>query len=230
MACIYDALVIRNVDGQQVSTMESVDLLALHAIDFDKIIINGDVNLGSGKGEALPDFTNVEINGEFDCSSFAISADSVLPSGITSLKCLYSFNDLSVLKGILPGCVKVVYVRNAIINSLKKNDIGLAAAKEIITKYPNLDIVGKNEALRLNDVINQPASVTVKPIKKIGGKTKENKTKEAQSAVTKGYLTTSEACEALKVLDAYKDISLKELKKLLKNFLYNNIPKVPKKR
>lgn len=116
----YNAVVTRTVNGLSVTKNEKINISDLSSVDFDKVVINEDVFLPNGKGQPLPDFSNVYINGSFDCSSFSITKDSVLPRGINVLKCFYSLNDLSILNGILPDSVKKVYVRNAIINSIKK--------------------------------------------------------------------------------------------------------------
>lgn len=157
-SCFYDATIYKSVDGQVTYSFGQVDLFNLDLLDFDKIVINGDVALGNGKGKPLPNFSKVEINGEFDCSSFAILPDSVMPAGITALRCLYSFNSLAVLKEILPSTVKTLYVRNAIINAVQKDEETLQIAQEFLSVFPELEVIGKTETLRLREVIQNKQS------------------------------------------------------------------------
>ena len=75
----YNAVVTRTVNGLSVTKNEKINISDLSSVDFDKVVINEDVFLPNGKGQPLPDFSNVYINGSFDCSSFSITKDSVLP-------------------------------------------------------------------------------------------------------------------------------------------------------
>ena len=219
MSCFCDASVIRQVDGQEVATLERVDLLNLASIDFDKIIINTDVDLGNGKGKPLPDFSKVEINGGLDCSSFSISEGTVLPRGITSLKCFYSFNDLGVLQSILPDSVKHVFVRNSIINAVKKSAVNLAFAQDFIRKFPGLEIIGKTDTLKLREVIEKIISEKNKKIEKTNKR--ETSTYNIQTKGKKeGYLSLLEVANELKKFPDFKEISVKDLKKAIKTFLY----------
>lgn len=111
-----------------------VDIFNLPRDQFDAehpLIITESVNLGRGKKQPLPDFSNVVIKGTFDCSDFTITENSVLPNGIRELFCEYSISDLFVLKGILPESVKLVHVRTALLNKIKNNFTDPAFYKEL---------------------------------------------------------------------------------------------------
>lgn len=220
-ACVYDAVVTRIVDNQQVVSNELIDLLAIDKMDFDKIIINEDVALGSGKKRPLPDFSNVEINGEFDCSNFYISDTSVLPSGITALKCYYSINNLEVLKNILPSTVKTVYVRNAVINSVQKDADNLQIAKDFMAAFPTVDVVGKNETLILREIIAKKETVktktkTIETVKITSEETND------RSGKREGFLSILEVANSFKEMDAFNGLNVKEIKKQIKNFLHSD--------
>ena len=46
-SCFYDATIYKTVDGQVTYSFGQVDLFNLDLLDFDKIVINGDVALGN---------------------------------------------------------------------------------------------------------------------------------------------------------------------------------------
>lgn len=219
----YNAVVTRTVNGLSVTKNEKINISDLSSVDFDKVVINEDVFLPNGKGQPLPDFSNVYINGSFDCSSFSITKDSVLPRGINVLKCFYSLNDLSILNGILPDSVKKVYVRNAIINSIKKDVNSFKAAEDFLVLYPNVEVIGKSEDLNLQNVVvsiksseSQQKAVSQLIDKASSANTLNNK------QVYAGYSDVSAAALELKNLDEFKDIDIKDLKKSIKTFLYKN--------
>lgn len=221
-SCFYDATIYKTVDGQVTYSFEQVDLLNLAALDFDKIVINGDVSLGNGKGKPLPDLSKVEINGEFDCSSFSILADSVMPEGITALRCLYSFNSLAVLKGMLPSTVKTLYVRNAIINSVQKDEEALQTAQEFLSVFPEVEVIGKTETLRLRDVIQKKQ---VKEKKTVASKSSVRSVvknvKESTSSRI-GFLSIADAALRIKEFPEFQKVGIKDIKKQLKTFMYEH--------
>ncbi len=225
-SCIYTALVFKRIENQLTSSYEEVDLFDLSDIDYEKIIINQDVYLGNSKGNELPDFTNIEINGELDCSNFTLRNTSVLPKGITSLKCFYSFNNLEVLKDILPKTVKTVHVRNSIINSVKKEADALRISQDFIKTHPSVKVIGKTETLILNEVIKNVTepkeNKESKRTNKRGNEPIEHSATITKNSSKKGYLSIPEAATELKKIAEYKDINIKEIKKRLKTFLYNN--------
>ena len=225
-SCLYEAKVFKQVDGQQVEVLETVDLFNLSNIDFEKIIIDGNVEIPNGKGADLPDFSNVEINGEFDCSSFKISKDSVLPQGISVLKCFYSINSLDVLSEILPSSVKRIYVRNALINSVKKDEKDLQIIIDFISRFPHVDVFGKNETLVLKNVIEE---IDKKKAKKTEDKAAVKTDKKAMTLPTKrvehkkdGFLTLADVAKELQKMQDFVGFPLKDIKKMLKTFLYNH--------
>ena len=225
-SCLYEAKVFKQIDGQQVEVLETVDLFNLSNIDFEKIIIDGNVEIPNGKGADLPDFSNVEINGEFDCSSFKISKDSVLPQGISVLKCFYSINSLDVLSEILPSSVKRIYVRNALINSVKKDEKDLQIIIDFISRFPHVDVFGKNETLVLKNVIEE---IDKKKAKKTEDKAAVKTDKKAMTLPTKrvehkkdGFLTLADVAKELQKMQDFVGFPLKDIKKMLKTFLYNH--------
>lgn len=223
---VYDAFVFKTVDGQATCLPASVNLLELGAISFDRIVISGDVVLGNGKNAPLPNFANVEINGELDCSNFSITADSVLPNGITSLKCFYSINNLDVLSQILPSSVKKVYVRNAIINSIQKDKSCFESAQRFIAKFPDVDVIGKTGNVSLRDAIEKKLTgkVKIEKSKPIASTTSDEISKVQKSSSDKrsGYISISEAADKLKQVPDFSGVSVKDLKKRIKTFLYKD--------
>lgn len=221
-SCFYDATIYKTVDGQVTYSFGQVDLFNLDALDFDKIVINGDVSLGNGKGKPLPNLSKVEINGEFDCSSFSIAADSVMPEGITALRCLYSFNSLAVLKGMLPTTVKTLYVRNAIINAVQKDAEALQTAQEFLSVFPAVEVIGKTETLRLRDVIQK---TQVKEKKTVASKSSVRPVvKNVKESTTSriGFLSIADAALRIKEFPEFQKVGIKDIKKHLKTFMYEH--------
>ena len=146
-----------------------------------------------------------------------------MPRGINVLKCFYSLNDLSILNGILPDSVKKVYVRNAIINSIKKDVNSFKSAEDFLVLYPNVEVIGKSENLNLQNIVvsiksseSQQKAVSQLIDKASSANTLNNK------QVYAGYSDVSAAALELKNLDEFKDIDIKDLKKSIKTFLYKN--------
>lgn len=221
-SCFYDATIYKSVDGQVTYSFGQVDLFNLDRLDFDKIVINGDVALGNGKGKPLPNFSKVEINGEFDCSSFAILPDSVMPAGITALRCLYSFNSLAVLKEILPSTVKTLYVRNAIINAVQKDEETLQIAQEFLSVFPELEVIGKTETLRLREVIQNKQSKEKKIVSSKSTARAVVKSVKENTNSRIGFLSIADAALRIKEFPEFQKISIRDIKKQLKTFMYEH--------
>lgn len=141
-----------NDETTEPEIISSLDLTALPYEKFNAeeklFIVDKDVVIEKGKQNPLPDFTNVVISGCFDCSSYTITQDTVLPSGITELKCLHSIQNLGVLQDKLPPSVHTVTVRTAILNAIKNNkDDALAIAKNFVQKYPNIVVTDGKSVL-----------------------------------------------------------------------------------
>ena len=159
----------------------SVDMTCLPYDKFDnlrKLYIEEDVDMGKGNKQPLPDMSGVVIHGAFDCSTWTITSDTVLPSGITELNCAHSVNSLDVLIGILEPTVHRVVVRPAILNNIKNDKDGaLEIARKFVAKYPNVVVTdGKKVFLSnlLAEIDKEKSIVTVekadvkpKPEKKV---------------------------------------------------------------
>lgn len=112
------------------------------------MIILGSVVLPNGKKAPLPDFTGITILGGFDCSTFMLNSDSVLPRSIIALDCSYSIGDLGVLIGILPNTVVRVFVRGAILNNIKNDkDDARHYATEFKKMHPNVTVTDGKRTL-----------------------------------------------------------------------------------
>ena len=123
--------------------------------NLNKLCIDGDVVMGEGKKQPLPDMSNVVIHGAFDCSKWTITSGTVLPSGITELKCAHSINGLEVLMDILKPTVQRVVVRPAILNNIKNDKDGaLEIARKFVKKYPDV-IVTDGKKLFLSELLEE---------------------------------------------------------------------------
>ena len=72
-------------DGKDVLDVDMLNLpYDMFGPEFPLEII-GSVDMGKCKGQPLPDMTDVVVYGEFDCSTCAINADTVLPKEISTL-------------------------------------------------------------------------------------------------------------------------------------------------
>lgn len=190
-----------------------VDLLALPYEKFDAVhplLIQSDVVMEKGKGKPLPDFSNVIIKGSFNCSSYAITLDTVLPNGITELICLHSINNLDVLNNILPPSVEKIVIRTALFNNIKKDiDGALEIAQNFAKKHPYVIVTdGKNN---LSDVLQQiEAEKNIIQTEKLQEITEEIKVEKK----TKDWLSTDELMSAYKQnQDAIHDISDEDLER-----------------
>ncbi|MBQ8255912.1 MAG: hypothetical protein IJY99_03035 [Alphaproteobacteria bacterium] len=151
------------VISKYIAEIKQGDNLEVHEVDLlnpprdmysaeNPMSISGDVVLPKGKKAPLPDFTGIVIFGAFDCSTFTLNSNSVLPQGISSLDCSYSIGDLGVLIDILPATVTKVFVRGAILNSIKKDkDDARRFATEFQKKYP--DVCVSDGKSTLNDIL-----------------------------------------------------------------------------
>lgn len=128
-----------------------VDLLNLPRDMYsaeNPMIILGNVVLPNGKKMPLPDFAGVVILGGFDCSTFLLDANSVLPVGISALDCSHSIGDLGALIDILPDSVARVFVRSAILNNVKNDkDNARHFATEFQKKYPDVCVTDGKRTL-----------------------------------------------------------------------------------
>ena len=181
--------------------------------------IRGDVDMGKCRGQALPDMTNVMIDGAFDCSTCALTKDSVLPGKITSLVCKHSIGSLDVLVGKLPDTLKTIVVRSAIFTAIKdaakKNSVDKTAyenALAFVNMYPNVVVTDGKKTLR--DVLNTCAEKVVEtPVSKQAAVVK----KDLPEQQTEEWLSVSElvvVCE--EKISAYV---LKNLDKDLKRYV-----------
>ena len=146
----------------------SVDMTCLPYDKFDnlrKLYIEEDVDMGKGNKQPLPDMSDVVIHGAFDCSTWTITSDTVLPSGITELNCAHSVNSLDVLMEILEPTVHRVVVRQAVLNNIKNDKDGaLEIARKFVAKYPNVVVTdGKKVFLSnlLAEIDKEKSIVTV---------------------------------------------------------------------
>ncbi len=156
-----------SISKEDTTEVIDVDMTDLPYGKFDathQLVIKDDVVLANGKKKPLHSFANVIIQGIFDCSSYVITSETVLPTGITELKCLHSINSLADLIDILPSSVRKVVVRTAILNSIKKNtDNASEVAKSFVKKYPHV-IVTDGKTL-LSDILNEAESAkTIAPV------------------------------------------------------------------
>lgn len=143
----YNAQFIKN--DEIINT--NVIMTTLPYDDFgpdNPLYIHDDVDMGKGKKAPLPDFTDVIIEGTFDCSDFTITESCVLPLGITELTCLHSINSLEVLINKIPRSVHTVIVRPAILNNIKKNlDENRATVQQFMAIYPNIIVTDGKQTL-----------------------------------------------------------------------------------
>ena len=150
----YDARILK---GDTVESI-SVNVKSLPYGKFGKgcpLFIKSDVVVENGKKKTLPDFSNVIILGAFDCSSYVITPESVLPEGISVLKCLHSINNLDDLLNKLPTSVQKVIVRHSLLNDVKRNKSQeLDAAKRFIASYPKVEVIS-DKNVSLLDVIKE---------------------------------------------------------------------------
>lgn len=118
------------------------------------ITIADSVDLGRSKNRAWPNLASVRILGDFDCSDFTISSDTVLPAYFERLICKHSINDLGPLMGRLPtGFLSskspTIIVRTALLNNIRKNKDGaLAVARQFMSMYPNVSVSDGKQTLR----------------------------------------------------------------------------------
>ena len=131
--------------------------------------IQGDVDMGKGKGRDLPDMANVIIRGAFDCSTCTITSETILPGGITELVCKHSIGGLDVLVGKLPDSVQKVVVRSAVFSAIKEcfkksaqDDTDYKNATKFIEVYPNIVVTDGKKTLI--DVIKEHTE-KVEPVK-----------------------------------------------------------------
>ena len=182
----------------------NVDLMN---IPYDKfsaenpLRISADVDMGKGKKAPLPDFTNVIINGTFDCSDFTITSNTVLPQGITELICMHSVSDLGVLIGKMPESVQKIVVRTAVLNAIaKEQDDKLDIAQQFIAMYPNI-VVTDDKKLNLAEIIKQK---TEPVIEQNTDKTPKAEPEKAQLKIkTDDWLSTDEITDM-----CMKDVAL----------------------
>lgn len=145
----YDAYI--NTGDEKISVQVTMNDLPYGLFNASQpLVIDGDVDMGAGKSESLPNMENVVINGSFDCSSYKIVPDTILPNGISSLVCLHSISCLDDLVGKLPETVKTVVVRPAILNAIKKAEVSsdeFKSAQEFMKKYPSISVIDGKQNL-----------------------------------------------------------------------------------
>lgn len=223
VSSIYKASIYKHDEnGASVSSCP-VDLSRLD-FDFDRIVIQDDVALANGRSSLLPDFSKIEIKGEFDCSTYTLTSGSVLPKGIIALKCLHSISTLDVLFGIkLPETIERIYIRNSLINSIKSDEEILKKAKAFLKKHPTIKVYGKSENLCLNNVIESlEKKKEVAPVKRSGPVRPSPVASIAKSKVPEGYMDIAMVVKELREIDEYKNISVRDLRGRVKKFLYLN--------
>lgn len=223
MSSIYKASIYKHDESGQNVSICPVDLSRLD-FEFDRIVIQDDVALGNGKSNLLPDFSKIEIKGEFDCSTYTLTSSSVLPKGIIALKCLHSISTLDVLFGIkLPESIERIYIRNSLINGIKSDEEVLKKAKAFLKKHPTIKVYGKSENLCLNNVIEAlEKKKEVAPVKRSGPVRPSPVASVVKSKVPEGYVDIAMAVKELRELDEYKHISVRDLRGMVKKFLYLN--------
>lgn len=167
---LYRATYFR--DGERVTEMVDLFALPYEYISADHpMCILGDVSMGRDKSRSWPDFTHVSIGGTFDCSSFQITPDTVLPTYFECLVCSNSQTDFSVFLDCLPGEFlaldnPTIFIGTALMHKIRK-DIGgaLDIARQFAAMYPN--VVVTDNKYSLQDVIaraNQPQTVAAAPV------------------------------------------------------------------
>lgn len=208
----YEARIFHK-DGEEII---NVDVASLPRGRFNKnqpLLITSDVVMDNGKKKALPDFSDVIITGGFDCSSYTITADSVLPNGITELTCLHSINSLDTLMENLPSSVRKVLVRTAVLNAVKKDTDGaLTAAKDFTTKYPNVVVTDGKSVLFdiLQEIARGKESVSTENVTTTPAKTEV-------ASKTDDWLCTDELIVAYKQHEsAVSDMSDEEIARAIR--------------
>ena len=212
-ARIYEARIFKDGIAENIS----VDLTSLPYDKFDSehpLFIQSDVDMGSRNGRpALPVFSNVIIQGAFDCSSYIISKGSILPVGITELTCLYSISSLADLKDVLPYSVRKLIVRNTILKAIKENKNGeLIVAQRFVKEFPNVEVVS-DKKLSLSDILKAatvekaPMPVKVAPVV---SKKKEYEPKTAE------WLSTDELINMFRTEYPSVNITDKEIERFIR--------------
>lgn len=195
----------------------SVDMAALPYELFDDehpLIIKSDVVMENGKKNPLPNFSNVIVIGSFDCSSYTITPESVLPTGIKELKCLHSIKSLADLKGVLPVSVCKVVIRNALLNSIKRNEKGaLDIARQFVKDNPTVEVVSDKGILLADvfkEVMTEKATVSTE-------KTNKESVRPTVEAKTADWLSNEEIVEIYKASeDASTELTDKDIKRVIR--------------
>lgn len=209
---LYNASIFRDGVAENIC----VDMTSLPYGKFDAshpLFIKSDVDMGKSKDKpALPVFSDVIIMGMFDCSSYTINQKTILPNGITALKCLHSISSLDDLRGILPSSVHKVIVRHAILNSVKKNDKNaLVIAQQFVKDYPDVEVVSdKNVSLSdvLKDITTEKTTAPVKASATVSEKSYKTKTEE--------WLSTEELIQIFKSENSSIELSDKDIARFIR--------------
>ena len=108
-----------------------------------------DIDMGKGEKSPLPDMAHVWIHGAFDCSTFTILDNTILPDKIVKLVCKHSLSDLGILIGKLPDTLQEIIVRPAVLNDVKNDETKRENAMRLLQMYPHIDVTdGKNKSLK----------------------------------------------------------------------------------